>query len=191
MTTIGSTNTYYASSLSNVFGNRSTNKAGSESGDPNSLMRHPSSGGLTGSDPMFGAKLADMLWSMEGQGVEIDQSANDAFLGKAPSTTPEDEFMDLASKSFAERIREQYLDAHGLTEDDLKAMSPEDREAIEAEIRKAILEAMGVNGQRQEAGMNIGAGALDAQAGDRQAGTTRPVANTNRQDGNDDPLLSP
>ncbi len=83
----------------------------------------------------------------------------------------------------AERIREQYLKDKDLTEDDLKSMSAEDREAVEADIRKAILEAMGVNGQTQEAAMDMGGNPAALAQGNAQQ--------QRQQNGTkDDPLLS-
>ncbi|MBP2560455.1 hypothetical protein J2857_003224 [Neorhizobium galegae] len=156
MTTIGSTNPYYASLYGILGKNGGDKNASGGSANDYAAPRQSVSGGMTGSDTVFGAKLADSLWSMESQGVEVDHGAGDTWLGEAPSTKYEDEFMDLAKKTLAERIREQYLKDKDLTEDDLKAMSAEDREAIEADIRKAILEAMGVNGRKQEAAMDMG-----------------------------------
>jgi hypothetical protein len=62
----------------------------------------------------------------------------------APSVgdSPEEAFLKFAKMSPAEKIRYLFLQEHGLTEDDLKAMSPADREAIEAKIRERIKEAM-------------------------------------------------
>jgi hypothetical protein len=189
MTTIGITNPYYISPLLNISGNKN-GKGGSEGGEANALPRQASAGGMTGSDPMFGAKLADALWSMESQGVEIDQPAGDTWLGEAPSTDIEDQFMDMSKKTLAERIRDQYLESHGLSEEDLAAMSPEDREAVEAEIRKAILEAMGVNGQKQDVAMDMGGGAADAQAGGAksgaQGGNIQPTGNAASKKAEDD-----
>ena len=48
------------------------------------------------------------------------------------------EFLDFARMSPAEKIRYAYLQAHGISEDDLKAMSPEKRAAVEAAIRDEI-----------------------------------------------------
>ena len=186
MTTIGSTNPYYVPSLLNISGNKNGSKGGSEGGEANSLPRQASAGGITGADTVFGAKLADALWSMESQGVEIDQPAGDTWLGEAPSTSVEDQFMDMSKKTLAERIRDQYLDAHGLTEEDLAAMSPEDREAVEAEIREAILEAMGVNGQKQDVAMDMGGGAADAQAGNPQPGNVQPTGAAGSNKNSDD-----
>ncbi|WP_117190576.1 hypothetical protein [Rhizobium terrae] len=190
MTTIGSTKPYYAS-LHTIYGRNGGDKGDTGTGGDTTLPRQTQSGGMTGSGTVFGAKLADALWSMESQGVEIDQNTGDTWLGEPPSTAVEDEFMALAKKTYAERIREQYLDAHGLTEEDLKAMSPEDREAIEAEIRKAILEAMGVNGQKQETAMTMG-GDPAAAGGQTDGGQTggAPAGTAGRKNGKDDPLLS-
>ncbi|WP_245312348.1 hypothetical protein [Rhizobium sp. R693] len=44
------------------------------------------------------------------------------------------EFTDLANQTPAERMRSQILERLGLTEDDLKAMPPKEREAIEKQI---------------------------------------------------------
>lgn len=182
MTTIGSTNPYYAS-LYGILGKNGGDKNASGNANDYAAPRQSVSGGITGSDTVFGAKLADSLWTMESQGAEVDQDAGDTWLGKAPSTRYEDEFMDLAKKTLAERIREQYLKDKDLTEDDLKTMSAEDREAIEADIRKAILEAMGVNGQKQEAAMDMG--------GDPAALAQDNAQKQQLQNGTkDDPLLS-
>lgn len=43
-------------------------------------------------------------------------------------------FLDYMKKSPAERIRDAWLQAHHLTEDDLKNMSPAEREAIEKQM---------------------------------------------------------
>jgi hypothetical protein len=52
------------------------------------------------------------------------------------------EFLNFAKMSPAEKIRYAYLKEHGLSEDDLKAMSATDRDAIEAEIRQQIRQAV-------------------------------------------------
>ena len=58
------------------------------------------------------------------------------------SKTAEKEFLDFAKMSVGERIRKQFLDAKGLTEDSLKSMDPKDRQKIEDEIREAIKKAI-------------------------------------------------
>jgi len=46
--------------------------------------------------------------------------------------------------SLGEKIRAQYLEARGLTESDLAAMAPDERKAIEDEIKNAIMAALEV-----------------------------------------------
>lgn len=60
-----------------------------------------------------------------------------------PLSGIEQDFMEWSQMSLAEKIRAQILDAKGLTEGDLAALPADEREAIEAEIREAILEQMG------------------------------------------------
>ncbi len=55
-----------------------------------------------------------------------------------------EEFMELAKMTPAERLRKQMLEEMGLTEDSLKTLPPEERKAIEAEIREAIEQQFGV-----------------------------------------------
>jgi hypothetical protein len=66
--------------------------------------------------------------------VPSDSSAKSA--GSA-----EQEFLDFAKMSPAEKIRYLYLQEHGLTEDDLEKMSPADRAKIEEKIRAEIKQA--------------------------------------------------
>jgi hypothetical protein len=51
---------------------------------------------------------------------------------------PEAEFLAYMEKTPAERMRETWLGSRGLTEEDLKAMSPEKREALEKQIAEDI-----------------------------------------------------
>ncbi|SOC35436.1 hypothetical protein SAMN05892877_101355 [Rhizobium subbaraonis] len=62
-----------------------------------------------------------------------------------------EEFQELAKMTPAERLRKQMLEEMGLTEDSLKTLPPEERKAIEAEIRDAIEQQFGVGA----AGENI------------------------------------
>lgn len=55
----------------------------------------------------------------------------------------EQDFMEWSQMTLAEKIRAQILEAKGLSEGDLAALPADEREAIEAEIREAILEQMG------------------------------------------------
>lgn len=54
----------------------------------------------------------------------------------------EELFLEEARKSPAERMREQVLEALGLTEDDLASMAPEERAAVEQQIADMIKEKM-------------------------------------------------
>lgn len=185
MTTIGSTNPYYASSLWGI----SPKNGGSQDngGDYTAPRQSQAGGGITGRDPAFGAKLAETIWTMESQGVEIAQEAGNTWLGKPPRTDVSEEFLEMAKKTFAERIRDQFLEDRDLTEADLAAMSPEDRAAVEKEIRNAILEAMGVNEDTHDAAMNAGA---PQDAGNVATQVASPAAGRTDAGGEDDPLLS-
>jgi hypothetical protein len=133
---------------------------------------------LKDSDTTFGAKLADTLQTMESQGLEIDQEAGNTWLGKPPRTKFTEKFLALAQMTFAERIRAQYLDDRELTEADLKAMTPEDLEAIEAEIRDAILEAMGIKAKQQgDDTQLVNAGAATDAAVDTSAASAKDEKN--------------
>jgi hypothetical protein len=51
-----------------------------------------------------------------------------------------DEFLDFTGKSWQDKVRTMILKSMGLKEEDLAAMSPEDREKIEARIKEKIKE---------------------------------------------------
>lgn len=57
-----------------------------------------------------------------------------------PST--EEEFLEIARMSPAERLRLQILESMGMSEDSISAMDPEAREAIEDEISRRMMEAL-------------------------------------------------
>jgi|GEM_PF-6963833 hypothetical protein len=63
-----------------------------------------------------------------------------------------DQLSEWVSMSLAEKLRAQYLEAHGLTEQGLEALPPEEREALEDAIADYIKEEMrrqaGVDGRR-------------------------------------------
>ncbi len=110
---------------------------------------------LTSGDTSFSAKLAAMFLVPERPEAETAKDASETGTEKSAYSQYEQEFMDLADKTLAERIREQYLKDNDLTEDDVNAMSPEDRKAVEDDIRNAILEAMGVNEDKQAIAVTI------------------------------------
>ncbi|THV25247.1 hypothetical protein [Peteryoungia ipomoeae] len=53
------------------------------------------------------------------------------------------EFNDLANKSLAERLRDEYLEAHGLTEEEIAELPEEERMAVEQDIENFIKQRLG------------------------------------------------
>ncbi|WP_331373696.1 hypothetical protein [Sinorhizobium chiapasense] len=106
------------------------------------------------------ASLSGALWLSLAQG-ETAASSITGDLSSSGSTVA-DEFLEWSKMSFAEKIRAQYLEAHGLTEESLEAMPAEDREAIEEEIRKAVAESLGIEQQASETASDIAENAADA-----------------------------
>lgn len=67
------------------------------------------------------------------------------------------EFLDLSKMTAIERLRKELLEEMGLTEDSLAQLPPEERSAINEQIRQAIKQRLGVDETAQ-------AGAADGQA---------------------------
>lgn len=67
------------------------------------------------------------------------------------------EFLDLSKMTAIERLRKELLEEMGLTEDSLAQLPPEERTAINEQIRQAIKERLGVDETAQ-------AGETDGQA---------------------------
>jgi hypothetical protein len=89
--------------------------------------------------PPSGAKIAlsfEALLALQGQDTESTEIASVA----APSA--EDLFLKEARKSPIERMREQLLEEMGLSEDALAALPPDERAAIEDQIRELIEEKL-------------------------------------------------
>lgn len=57
-------------------------------------------------------------------------------------TSAEDQFLDYMQKSPAERLRDKILKALGVTEDDIKDMTPDERMGLEKKIQELIKETM-------------------------------------------------
>ena len=55
------------------------------------------------------------------------------------------DFMELSKMSPIERLRKELLEAMGLTEESLAQLPPDQRKAIEEELRRAIKERLGVD----------------------------------------------
>ncbi len=122
------------------------------------------------SEMSFSAKLASMFLVPERPEAEASTEST----SEDSLSIYEKQFLELADKTLAERIRDQYLKDHDLTEDDVNAMSPEDREALEKEIGEAILEAMGVNEEQQTIAITINVpAATDTVAADAKDETTQ------------------
>lgn len=65
-----------------------------------------------------------------------------AATGTGSTSKAVQEFLAYAHMSPAERIRAAYLKSHNLTEEELAAKSPEEREKIEDEIKREIEEKL-------------------------------------------------
>jgi hypothetical protein len=61
-------------------------------------------------------------------------------LSASPAKSAKDEFMDYAKLTPAQKMRAAMLAKMGVTEEQLKAMSPEERQKIEDQIKKQIKE---------------------------------------------------
>ncbi|WEX87715.1 hypothetical protein PZN02_000142 [Sinorhizobium garamanticum] len=104
--------------------------------------------------------LSRALWQSF---AEDETAASSITEGKSPfGSSVADEFLEWSTMSFAEKIRVQYLEAHGLTEESLEAMPPEERAAIEEEIRKAVAESLGIKEQASATASDIADSAADA-----------------------------
>ncbi|MCR6671903.1 hypothetical protein [Devosia ginsengisoli] len=54
----------------------------------------------------------------------------------------EEEFLEIAKKSPLERLRDKILEDMKMSEEDIAAMSPEDRQVVEGEIKRRMMEAL-------------------------------------------------
>lgn len=112
----------------------SEEKGGQAAASPPVQLSGGSQGGTSST-----SKLSAAFWSIQSAGKGSEDGTG----------TPEDQFTRLSRMSLAERIREQILEKHQLTEAGFRSLEPSERKAIEAEIRKAILEAYGADGARK------------------------------------------
>ncbi|HWW24447.1 MAG TPA: hypothetical protein VNZ85_00965 [Caulobacter sp.] len=64
--------------------------------------------------------------------------ASDAGVSAAPAKSAKDEFMGYAKLTPAQKMRAAMLARMGLTEEQVKAMSPEDRKKVEDQIKQQI-----------------------------------------------------
>ena len=104
--------------------------------------------------PYFGPNLTN---STSSTGASNSTSSTAATTGSSPTATPvtngldassdsvAKQFMDYANMSPMERMRAQILKSMGLTEDDLKKMSPEQQKAVEQKIEQIIKQKLEKN----------------------------------------------
>ncbi|KSV73914.1 hypothetical protein N185_19465 [Sinorhizobium sp. GW3] len=111
--------------------------------------------------PSTSNALSNALWMTAARDGESTASISAKEGPAASDGSVSDEFLKEAKKSLVEKIREQVLKAMGLTEADLKEMPPEQRQAAEEEIRKAVERAMGVEQQRDVATADLANGGDD------------------------------
>ncbi|WP_417490740.1 hypothetical protein [Maricaulis sp.] len=107
-------------------------------------------------------------------GGRLERSDKTAPLPSADENALVSEFLKWAHMSPAERIRAQYLGEEGLTEEALKALPKEERDAVELEIAARIQEAIGGTG---EVGQTVSSAATQ-QANAAYQQTSRLLAET-------------
>ena len=109
--------------------------------------------------------IANTMWAVQaGNETYINQPSSEEATIKESNKRLAGEFTKWSSMTPEEFIRARYLAAHNLTEDDLKAMSTDDRAAIEKEIAEQI--------KRELAGIE-GGGDGTAETATAQASNTK------------------
>ena len=101
--------------------------------------------GLTGSSSSNGLSTTQVSTTP----LKTSQSSSSALQSSSPADSPEQKFLDYMHKPVAQRIRDAWLAAHHLTEDDLKNMSPSQREAIEKQMAADLKAQMQQKAQAQ------------------------------------------
>lgn len=115
--------------------------------------------------------IANTMWAVQaGNETYINQPSEDEMKAKAAKSSVVDEFTKWSSMTPEEFIRARYLAAHNLTEDDLKAMPADQREAIEKEIAEQIKrELTGIEGGKDDSTQVSTAQAGNTQSSDHSA----------------------
>lgn len=114
-----------------------TTTAGSQTTAQRTLERDQSASGL-----------ASNLWQLQTR-VYSSRDAAEAAIKRGDLRA---EFLEESAKTPAERIRDQYLEDHGLTEEMLAEMPEEDRKAVEEEIAVLIKRQYGLDESKMEDG---------------------------------------
>ncbi|WP_374370466.1 hypothetical protein [Dongia sp.] len=84
------------------------------------------------------------ILSLQGQGLSVSTGKSEQL-----KKDPREEFLAYMEKSPAERMADAWLKAHGLSEEDLKAMDPAKREAIEKQMAEDIKREMQEEAQKR------------------------------------------
>ncbi|EHS53834.1 hypothetical protein PDO_3983 [Rhizobium sp. PDO1-076] len=141
---------------SSIYSSSYSIQSKNNSGDANAQIRAP----LVTTSPSVGVEadtsakgLSSNLWLLQTD-VYYSKDAEKAAAGKEDLAA---EFRELSEKSAAERIREDYLESHGLTEEDLAAMSDEERQAIEDDIQQLIKRQLGFDEKAVSEDSQVGA----------------------------------
>jgi hypothetical protein len=120
-----------------------TTAAGSQTTAQRTLERDQSASGL-----------ASNLWQLQ-TGVYSSKDAAEAAMKRNDLRA---EFLEESAKTPAERIRDLYLEEHGLTEEMLAEMPEEDRKAVEEEIAALIKRQYGMEDTTAEEGKTTATG---------------------------------
>ncbi len=91
----------------------------------------------------FGDSSSSTSESTEDQSGASASGSSSASASKQSNQDILDEFAKWANMTPAEKIRAQYLEAHGLTEDSFKALSADDQKAINDQIADEIKQKLG------------------------------------------------
>ena len=62
--------------------------------------------------------------------------------GQPQPGSAEEEFLEIARKSPLERLRDKILEDMKMSEEDVARMTPEDRQVVEDEIKRRMMEAL-------------------------------------------------
>ncbi|WP_149537663.1 hypothetical protein [Siccirubricoccus phaeus] len=87
--------------------------------------------------------------SLSGVGAPSTPTGLPSAAGSAVRRSPQEEFLEFARMTPAERMRAAMLAEMGLTEEELKNMPPEKRAAINAEIAQRVRDQVLASRERQ------------------------------------------
>ncbi|HTI66584.1 MAG TPA: hypothetical protein VL460_03435 [Caulobacteraceae bacterium] len=110
---------------------------------PNINAMAGASANATRSSPAADSFLQALNGASSTDGASLPPTTTDASAAARDSGagTAVSDFLNYANETPAQRMRDAILKSMGLSEDDLKAMSPEQRQAVENTIRERIKDA--------------------------------------------------